>query len=181
MEGWHRGRPAHWGSTHVILCLQVTRLLAQEAKHAREVLVPNLAEDLQRAPQQSVLGPTLPCASTGPGQPHPPAPQHPELTLARSLNSREARWYPCQGGQCPKIPTGSHNAPLHTGTLPITGTELCLQMTFLHSLCPDPSQPALRGPAAPSRSLLRLMGGNAPLSILPVPPGHWGTRFPQST
>lgn len=52
------------GDTHVILCLQVPRLLAQEAKHAGEVLVTDLAEDLQ-SPQQPVL--STPHGSASPG------------------------------------------------------------------------------------------------------------------
>jgi len=43
--------PSARGSTHIILRLQVARLLAQEAKHTGEVFIPNLAEDLQKAPQ----------------------------------------------------------------------------------------------------------------------------------
>lgn len=76
--------PAWPGGTHIVLCLQVARLLAQEAKHAGEVLVPDLAEDLQRAPQLLHTRPANTCtpgpAAPVPAQPPPSAPQSASVT-----------------------------------------------------------------------------------------------------
>lgn len=76
------GVPAQPGGTHIVLCLQVARLLAQEAKHAGEVLVPDLAEDLQRAPQLLHTRPTSTCtpAAPFPAQPPPGALQSTSMT-----------------------------------------------------------------------------------------------------
>lgn len=78
------GVPAQPGGTHIVLCLQVARLLAQEAKHAGEVLVPDLAEDLQRAPQLLHTRPTNTCtpgpAAPVPAQPPPGAPRSASVT-----------------------------------------------------------------------------------------------------
>lgn len=78
------GVPARPGGTHIVLCLQVARLLAQEAKHAGEVLVPDLAEDLQRAPQLLHTRPTNTCtpgpAAPVPAQPPPGAPRSTNVT-----------------------------------------------------------------------------------------------------
>lgn len=68
MLGRHHRCPAPQGDTHVILRLQVTRLLAQEAEHIGEVLVPDLAEDLWRA-QQCLAPRTM--LQPGTAGPHP--------------------------------------------------------------------------------------------------------------
>lgn len=81
--------PARPGGTHIVLCLQVARLLAQEAKHTGEVLVPYLAEDLQRAPQLLHTRPITTCAPRPsdsrpfPAQPPPGAPRSAGVTHYR--------------------------------------------------------------------------------------------------
>lgn len=123
MLGRHHRCPAPQGGTHVILRLQVTRLLAQEAEHAGEVLVPDLAEDLWGAQQCLATQTMLQPGTAG------PQPQRDEVESPRGLSVTQI----LSGPTCCRDPA-----------------ELRLQSTFLctptrSNLCST----ALQHPAAP--------------------------------